>query len=121
MTADDENPVVRWHAVRDWYLDYAHNPHCDFVLPMVDLAAWIAEQPWAAKLFPCTSLAALCVSLKRGYNPDSPFFSCLARDDRTFEFELWAKVGQLIERQRFPVTEGQAAFWNFVRRLEGVE
>ena len=120
MTADDENPVARWHAVRDWYAEYAHNPHCDFVLPMVDLAAWIAEQPWAAALFPCTSLAALCVSLKPGYTPDSPFFSCLARDDGTIEFELWAKVGQMIERRRFPVTERQTAFWNFVRRLQGV-
>jgi hypothetical protein len=121
MIADDENSVVRWHAVRDWYDDYAHNPRCDFVLPMIDLAGWIAEQPGAALLFPSTPLAALCVSLKPGYKPDSPFFSCLARDDSTIEFELWAKVGQMIERRRFPMSEGQSAFWNFVQRLQGVK
>ena len=120
MTADDENPVVRWHAIRDWYADYARNPPCEYVLPMVDLTEWVAEQSWAASLFPCTSHAALCVSLKPGYTPESPFFSCLARTDSTFEFELWAKVGQMVERRRFPVTEGQSAFWNFVQRLNGV-
>lgn len=53
--------------------------HWDFLAPMAGVTAWVAEQPFAATLFPGTSLTSLCVHLHIGYNLDLPFFSCGAR------------------------------------------
>lgn len=120
MTADDENPTVRWQSIRDWYDEFARSPGWEFLRPMVELTDWVAQQPWAARLFPNTSHEWLCVKLKPGYDPDAPFFACGARSDGQFECTLCAKVGHDLEKRRFPIEEAQAAFWNFVRRLEGV-
>jgi hypothetical protein len=120
MRADDENPAVRWKSISDWYDEFARERGWEFLRPMVDLTAWVAEQPWAAGLFPDTSLQWLGVKLQPGYHPDSPSFSCVARADGQFECRLWAAVGRRLERKLFPLNEAQSAFWNFVRRLQGV-
>ena len=51
-------------------------PDWEFLAPMVGVTAWVAEQPFAAPLFPGTPHEWLCVHLQTGYNPDLPFFSC---------------------------------------------
>jgi hypothetical protein len=120
MTADDEDPLVRWQSISDWYDEFAREPGWEFLRPMVDLTAWIAQQPWAAGLYPSTSHQWLCVKLMPGYHPDFPAFSCGTRADGQFECELWAAVGNRLEKKLFPLNEMQSAFWSFVRRLEGV-
>jgi hypothetical protein len=119
MTADDENPTVRWHSIRDWYDEFARDPYWEFLRPMVGLTDWVARQPWAIRLFPNTSHQWLCVKLKPGYHPDMPFVTCGARSDGQFLCELWTEAG-LRERRLFPLSEAQSAFWNFVRRLEAL-
>ena len=120
MIANDENPTVRWQSIRDWYDEFARSAGWEFLQPMVKLTDWVAQQPWAALLFPNTSHAWLCVKLKPGYDPDLPFFACGVRSDGQFECTLYAKVGRNLERRRFPMEEAQFAFWNFVQRLEDV-
>ena len=120
MHADDENPMVRWQSISDWYDEFASEQGWEFLRPMVELTAWVAQQPWAAVLFPSTSHEWLCVTLKPGGDPDAPFFSCGAGSDGQFDCELWAAGGRRLERRLFPMNEAQSAFWNFVRRLEGV-
>jgi hypothetical protein len=87
---------------------------------MVDLTGWAAQQPWAARLFPSTSHEWLCVKLKPGFDTDEPFFSCVARADGQLYFKLWKSNGNQLEKQKFPVSEAQSKFWNFVQRLEGI-
>ena len=120
MRADDENPKARWESISDWYLEFATNQGWEFTRPMAELTTWVAHQEWAASVFPFTSHESLCVKVKPGYDPDTPFFSCQPRRDGQFEFELWAAVGRSLERRVFPVSEVQSAFANFVRRLENI-
>ena len=94
MNAEDRDSVLRWQSISDWYAEFATQLHWEFLAPMVGLTAWVAEQPFAAPLFPGTSHEWLCVDLHTGYNPDLPFFSCGARADGQFECELWAAVGR---------------------------
>jgi hypothetical protein len=120
MTADDENPTIRWQSVRDWYDEYARDPGCEFIRPMVELADWVSQQPWADRLFAHTSLHWLCVKLEPGYHPErrSPSFACCARSDGQFECQLSPRVGNKVEKRLFPIAEAHTAFWNFVRRLQ---
>ena len=54
MNADDQEPVQRWRSISDWYAEFAARRHWEFLAPMVGLTAWVAEQPFAAPLFPGT-------------------------------------------------------------------
>lgn len=121
MNATDENPVLRWQSISEWYAEFAAKPHWGFLEPMVELTSWIAEQPFAAPLYPSTSHEWLCVSLRAGYHPDLPFFSCVARGDGRFECELWVKVGRS-HCNRVVVYLGQAreAFTEFVGLLHAL-
>ena len=94
MNATDPDPIQRWRSISDWYAEFAALPHWEFLIPMIELATWVAEQPFAGPLLPCTSHEWLCVQLHLGYNPDRPFFSCGIRADSQFEFSLWASVGR---------------------------
>jgi hypothetical protein len=72
MNADDPDPVQRWRSIADWYAEFAAMRNWEFLAPMVALTAWVAEQPFAAPLFPGTSHEWLCVHPRPGYNPDLP-------------------------------------------------
>jgi hypothetical protein len=87
---------------------------------MVGLTAWVADQPFAAPLFPSTSLWHLCVHLHTGYNPDLPFFSCGARGDGQFECKLWASVGSSRGRRVVPLDQAREVFAEFVALLHGM-
>ena len=119
LTADHTNPAERWNAIRDWYDDFASSdPAWEHLRPMVDLAAWVAQQPWAESLYPFTSHQWLCVKLRPGHVPDLNFFACGPLHDKgLFKFELVVR-DRPIERKLFPLVEARSTFWNFVRRLE---
>jgi hypothetical protein len=87
---------------------------------MVGLTTWVAEQPFAAPLFPGTSHEWLCVHLHAGYNPDLPFFSCGARSDGQFECELWAAVGRSRGQKVVPFGQAREVFEEFVGLLHGL-
>jgi hypothetical protein len=87
---------------------------------MVGLTAWVAEQPFAAPLFPGTSLWRLCVHLHTGYDPDRPFFSCGARGDGQFECELWAAVGSSRGKRVVQLGQAREVLVEFVGRLHKV-
>jgi hypothetical protein len=87
---------------------------------MVGLTSWVAEQPFAAPLFPGTSHAWLCVHLHTGHDPDLPFFSCGMRGDGQFECELWASVGRSRGRRVVPVNQARETFREFVTLLHGM-
>jgi hypothetical protein len=120
VTVDDEDPAVRWQSIRDWYDEFARTPGWEFLRPMVDLTDWVAQQPWAARLFPSTSHEWLCVALKPGFDPAAPLFACCARADGLFECRLWGAGARQPAERRLPMEEARSAFWNSVRRLEGV-
>ena len=120
MNAADEDPVQRWRSISDWYAEFAAKPYWGFLAPMVGLTAWVAEQPFAAPLFPGTSHEWLCVHLHTGYYPDLPFFSCGARGDGEFECELWAAVGRSRGKRVVPLGQAREAFAEFVGLLHGL-
>ena len=120
MKADDLDPVQRWRSISDWYSEFAAMPHWEFLAPMVGLTAWVAEQPFAAPLFPGTSHEWLCVHLHTGYKPELPFFSCGARGDGQFECELWAAVGRSRGRRVVPLDQARYVFAEFVALLHGI-
>jgi hypothetical protein len=119
VTADHENPVERWNAIRDWYDEFASSdPAWEHLRPMVELAAWVAEQSGAGSLYPVTSHQWLCVKLKPGHVFELDFFACAPRHlDGQFECTLSVR-GRQIEKKVYPIAEAKSAFWNFVRRLE---
>jgi hypothetical protein len=106
VKAEDSDSVQRWQSISDWYAEFAAMPHCEFLAPMVGLTAWVAEQPFAAGLFPCTSHERLWVELHTGYDPDQPHLSCGVCGDGQFECALWAGVGR--NRGKWVVPFGQA-------------
>jgi hypothetical protein len=120
VRAEDQDPVRRWRSISDWYAEFAAKPHWGFLAPMVGLTAWVAEQQFAAPLFPSTSHEWLCVDLRPGYNPDLPFFSCGARGDGQFECELWAAVGSSRGRRVVPLDQARGVFAEFVALLHGI-
>ena len=120
MSAEGEDPGQTWLAISRWYAALARHPHLEYLTPMIELAAWVSEQPMAARLYPCTSLVALCVELKRGYSPDRPCFCCGIDPDGSFHIQLWAGVGRSLDEQSFPVGRTREAFAEFVGRLEAI-
>ena len=120
MKAEDQSPAQRWRSISDWYAEFAARPHWEFLTPMVGLTAWVAEQPFAAPLFPGTSLTSLCVHLHTGYNPDRPFFSCGVRGDGQFECKLWAAVARSRGEQVAPFEHAREVFMEFVGLLHGL-
>lgn len=120
MKTDDQDPVQRWRSISGWYAEFATMPDWEFLAPMVGVTAWVAEQPFAAPLFPGTPHEWLCVHLQTGYNPDLPFFSCGARGDGQFEYELWAAVGSRRGRRVVPLDQARDVFAEFVALLHGV-
>ncbi|MBX7104586.1 MAG: hypothetical protein K1X57_10930 [Gemmataceae bacterium] len=120
MKAEDEDPVQRWQSISDWYAEFAAKPHWEFLTPMVGLTAWVAEQPFAASLFPATSHEHLCVQLRSGYNPDLPLISCTATGDGQFACELWAAVGSSRGQRVVPLCHARGVFAEFVAFLQGL-
>jgi hypothetical protein len=116
---EHEDPLQRWRAISDWYAEFATDRQWGFLGPMVGLTAWVAEQPFAAPLFPSTSHEWLCVGLHTGYDPDRPFFSCLARVDGQFECELWAAVCSSRGRRVVPIDQAREVFAEFTALLLG--
>jgi hypothetical protein len=120
VNAEDDDPVLRWRAISDWYAEFAAKPHWEFLDPMVGLTGWVAEQPFAASLYPGTSHECLCVHLHTGYNPRLPFFSCAPRGEGQFEFELWAAVGSSLDRRVTALDQVRETFTEFVRLLRSI-
>lgn len=120
MKAEHEDPVRRWRAISDWYADFAALPQWDFLTPMIELTAWVGEQPFATPLFPATSHEWLCVHLHAGYNPDLPFFSCGVHGYGWFECELWASVGSSRGRRVVPIDQAREVFAEFVGLLNDI-
>jgi len=120
VSTDDLDPVRMWHTMSDWYAEFAAKQNWGFLLPMVELTKWVADQPFAAQLFPGPSHEWLCVHLRPGYNPDLPFFSCVAQEDKKFKCELWAEVGQSLDSRVVPLAEAHEVFEKFVGLLLGV-
>jgi hypothetical protein len=115
-----KDPVRRWRAISDWYAELAAMPYWEFQAPMVELTLWVAEQPFAAPLFPYTSHQWLCVGLHPGYRPGLPFFSCGVRNDGQFEFKLWAEVGRSRGKKVVPLEQAREAFREFASLLHGM-
>jgi hypothetical protein len=120
MKASDPDPVKRWQAVVDFYIEFASMKHWEFLSPMVGLAEWVGKQSFAARLYPGTWHEWLIVSLVPGYEPDEPFFSCLSLGDNTFGCELWSAVGRSRDKRVFPLQQAHKAFTEFVGRLESI-
>jgi hypothetical protein len=120
MNAADQDPVKRWQSISNWYAEFAAKPYWEFLAPMVGLTAWVAEQPFAAPLFPGTSHEWLCVHLHAGYDPDRPFFSCGARGDGLFVCVLWAAVGRRRGKRLVPLDQTREVFAEFVGLLHGL-
>jgi hypothetical protein len=119
VKADDLDPVQRWWSISEWYTEFAAMRHWEFLAPMVELTAWVAEQPFAASLFPGTSHEWLCVHLHSGYDPDRPFLSCGVRGGGQFECELWAAVGRSRGKRLVPFGQAREVFAEFVGLLHG--
>ncbi|HEX4792180.1 MAG TPA: hypothetical protein VH370_00220 [Humisphaera sp.] len=117
MKAEDTDPRKRWLSISDWYAEFAATPGFEFLAPMVGLTAWIADQSFAAPLFPNTSHEWLCVSLHKGYKPDLPFFSCCARADGKFECEFCDKAGHGQGKRVVPFEQSREIFTDFVALL----
>ena len=90
----------------------------DYLHPMVELTRWAAEQPFAAKLFPHTSLTSLCVGLRAGYNPDHSFFSVGFTEKGQIEFQLWEAVGKQKLSADCEIGQLNDLFKEFVGRLD---
>jgi GYF domain 2 len=120
VNAADQDPVRRWRSISDWYAGFANTPEWGFSAPMVGLAAWVAEQPFAAPLFPGTALEWLYVSLQSGFHLERPFFSCRARGDGQFECELWAGHGSSRSHRVAPLDQAPEVFVDFVGLLSGL-
>ncbi len=120
MKAENQDPIQRWRSITEFYEEFAVKPHWEFLLPMVALTSWVAEQPFAAPLYPGTSHEWLCVDLHIGYNPDLPFFSCGVRSDGRFECELWVSVGSSQDRRVVALDQAREVFAEFVVLLHGI-
>jgi hypothetical protein len=120
VKATDPDPVQRWQSISDFYAEFAGLLHWELLQPMVSLAAWVGQQPYAAQLYPGTSHEWLCVDLLPGYDPDRAFFSCGARPGGQFECELWASVGRSLGQQVVPLDEARTLFMEFVGRLTAI-
>jgi hypothetical protein len=117
LKADDPDAVQRWQSISSFYADFAAMPHWGFLTPMVGLTAWIAQQPFAAPLFPGTAHEWLRVHLHTGRKSDLPFFSCAMRSDGRFEGELWASVGNSRGRWVVPLKQTRGLFVKLVDML----
>lgn len=107
MHADDPDPSTRWRAISDWYAELAAMDDWGHVAPMVEIAAWIGQQPFAGAIFPNTSHEWLCVQSRPGYHPGSPAVSCGVHRDHRFECERWDRW-QLLDRWVLPLELARA-------------
>jgi hypothetical protein len=110
----------RWQAIIRFYKSHAAMADWEFLQSMIDLSVWIERHPMAAKLWPLTSHASLCISLVPGYNPDLPFFAVEVQADGSFMFRLLGRVGDLRYSQPSTRTEVLRVFEEFVSRLVAI-
>ncbi len=120
MRGEATNTAERWLPIAEWYDQLMGTTGWPSLAPMADLVRWVADQPMAGRLFPCTSHTALCVDLRPGYDPERPFFSCQTGDDGRLRCELWAAVGRSLGEQVYPLAQAREAFTEFVGQLEAV-
>lgn len=117
MSPDDSDPAGQWRYVAGWYAERANRPGGEWLAPMAGLAAWVAEQPFAAPVLPGKSVYTLTVHLRPGYNPGEPFFSCGVGEDGMFEYELMTAAGPEGFRREVPAEQAREAFVEFVELL----
>jgi hypothetical protein len=114
MMNEDTDAIERWNSIAVFYSKFGGFRYTSFLSPMVALARYVSEQPFAVKLFPDTSHLSLCVGLLPGYNPDKPFFSVNVLQRERFRFEMWGKVGTRLYISECPNQHVQSLFVEFV-------
>ena len=118
---EDAHAKQRWESVLEWYEDFVLARGKEGVRPVVELTRWASTQDWQPSLFPGTSLYSLCVHLKRGYNPDLPFFACTARTDGKITFRFYNAVAMLEEEAIAKAEDAIEVFRRFTKKLQAMQ
>lgn len=121
MHSADKDPIKRWREISEWYVDFAATPNGEIFAPMVDLTAWVGRQPFAVSLFPSSSLHVLYVSLHGDYLINGPTFSCNARSNGSFEFDLYSKSWRRRDKRSVALLQLRQTFVSHVTCLHYLE
>lgn len=96
----EADPQAKWHSMVFFFEKLAESRTWKHVQPVAELARKLRVHPEVGLAYAGSSHESLCLHVRDGYHPESPFLSIHPTRSGEAEVTLWSRAGQAKDQQR---------------------
>ncbi len=116
MHWDHFDPLERWWAASGFYAEWVFRHDQKHLYPMIGFTQWIGSQPFAADLYPCTSLDNLIIGPRTDTYHGGGIVVCILPDGQ-FQCKLHGRGTKILVKTIGPMTSARKIFASALIRM----